>query len=269
MRRPWTVLAFAACVLASTIVAAPTLAWAHTPVLEKAAASDAPWKALEGVGPAWLFPGAQDLPDPRISRALYGTLAEGEQFDAYRFQGPSDETAPAVTIPVQLLVPASPGNAALRPTIVIVGFGESSATAGLPPSVVEHLRSVQATVPLTVAVDPGADPRGSEYEPFVAETLWQGASTKMAVEAGKTYYVIVFDPAGATGEYRLALGEAERFTLGEALATPVDILRIKLGLYGQDAFNWGFAAILAGVTGAVAVLAWWLARRRRARRAGG
>jgi hypothetical protein len=258
----------AAVVLASVIAAAPSVAWAHTPVLEQSAASDAPWKALDGIGPAWLFPGAQDLPDPRVSRAVYGTLAAGELFDAYRFEGPSDETAPAVTIPVRLLIPASSGNAALRPTAVVVGFGKSSASATLPSAVTEHLRSVQATVPLTFAADPGADPRGSEYEPFVGETLWEGASTTMTVEAGRTYYVIVFDPAGATGEYRLVVGEAERFTLGEALATPVDIVRIKLGLYGQDTVHWDFAAILAGVAAAFAVLVVWSIRRRRARRAG-
>jgi hypothetical protein len=164
-------------------------------------------------------------------------------------------------------VVASAENAGFRPTVVIVGFGESTATATLPSSVVEHLRAVQAAVPLTVAADPGADPRAGEYEPFVGEMLWRGASVTMAVEAGKTYYVVVFDPKGATGEYRLALGEAEGFTFGEALAAPFNILRIKLGLYGQDSFKWGFAALLAGVT-AAAALAVLLVRRRRVRRAG-
>jgi hypothetical protein len=129
-RRPFAVTV-APLVLAATLLAVPAAARAHTPVLEKAAASDAPWKAPEGIGPARLFPGAQDLPDPRISRAVYGTLAKGELFDVYRFEGPSDAAAPAVTIPVELLVVSSAEDAGLRPTIVVVGFGEATATAAL------------------------------------------------------------------------------------------------------------------------------------------
>jgi hypothetical protein len=254
--------------LAAGIAGFPAIAAAHTPVLEQAAASDAAWRAPEGYGPARLFPGAQQLPDPRISRGVYGTLARGELFDAYRFDGPSDESAPTVTIPVEILVRATAANEALRPSIAIIGFGDAPATS-LPAAVLEHLRAVQTTVPVTVATDPGLDDRSTEYEPFVGEMLWRGASATMTIEAGRTYYVLVFDPHGASGEYRLALGEAEGFTLGEAIATPVDILRIKLGLYGQDSFQWGFAVFLAAAVGVLGAGGVWLTARRRRRVARG
>jgi len=118
-----------------------------------------------------------------------------------------------------------------------------------------------------VARDPGAEPRATEYEPFVGEQLWRGASTEVTLEPGKTYYLLVYDSTGATGEYRLAVGEAERFTFADVLATPLAILRIKLGLYGQDPFDWGFAGVLALVAAAAAALVTWLVSLRRRRRA--
>jgi hypothetical protein len=267
MRHPRSLLALVLVAVIGLLAAGPATAFAHTPVLERSGSSDAPWKAPEGYGPAQLFPGAQDLPDPRISRAVYGTLAAGELFDAYRLEIPP--TGDATAIPVELLIPASAANAAFRPSVAIIGAGETTPSVSLPGPVLEHLRAVQTTVAVTVAKDPGADPRASEYEPFVGETLWRGASTTVTVEPGETYYVLVYDPAGATGEYRLVLGKAEGFTPGEALSTPGAILRIKLGLYGQDSFQWGFAAVLATVVALVVALAVWLVRRRRRRRARG
>lgn len=260
-----TLLAIAAIACAGGLLAlAPAPASAHTPVLERPGPSDAPWKAPSGIGPALLFPGAQDLPDPRVSRAVYGTLAAGEAFDAYRFAGPEDANAAPVEIPVELLVPVGAGNERLRPTLVIVGYGTDRPDA-LPSAIVEHLRSVQATVPLTVVADPGPKARGSEYEPFVGETLQKGATARITVEPGRVYYALVFDPAHAAGEYRLVVGEAEAFTVGEALATPAAVLRIKLGLYGQDRIDWAFAAILAiavlAIGGGIGALV--MIRRRR------
>jgi hypothetical protein len=263
MRRALCIIALVAAALSASPTAA---AWAHTPVLEQAARSDTSWQAPAGIGPARLFPGAPDLPDPRVSRAVYGTLGSGEFFDAYRLEGPTDAKAKSVDIPVQVLVPSNGSNPDLRPTLLIVGFGNASGPTRLPQAIVEHLRSVQTTVPVTVVADPGGT-RGSEYEPFVGEQLQRGAAATMTIEPGRTYYVLVYDPDGATGEYRIALGTAESFTLAETVGLPLALLRIKLGLYGQDAVHWDFAVLLALVTGAVVALVSWLVARGRRRRA--
>lgn len=244
------------------VLAVPGAAFAHTAVLEQSASSDAPWVAPGGYGPARLFPGAQDIPDPSGSRAVYGTLAGGEMFDVYRFEASSD-----ATLPVQLMVPATAADAAFRPSLIVIG-GEGGATSAgaLPPSILEHLRHVEATVAVLVSPDAGAEPRPTEYEPFVGETLYKGPSAEIRTRAYDVCYLIVWDPRGGTGDYRVAIGTAERFTAVDVVRTPVDILRIKLGLYGRHRFEWGFATLSAGAVAAAAALLVWLAARRRARR---
>ena len=253
------VLLLACVVVAGT---SPGAAFAHTAVLEKSAHSDAPWVPPTGYGPAFLFPGAQDIPDPLVSRAVYGTLVGGESFDAYRFVTSADAT---VSIPVELLVPDTAANARFRPTFAVIGAGDMTGASSLPVRVREHLKAIEASVPVTVAADPGTNPRDTEYEPFVGETLFKGAAARADIGGRRTYYVIVYDASGGTGEYRLALGEIESFTFIDVVRTPLDILRVKLGLYGQDGFKWGFAAIVTGVIMALAGAAAFFARRRRRR----
>jgi hypothetical protein len=52
------------------------------------------------------------------------------------------------------------------------------------------------------------------------------------------------------------------------LRTPLDVLRIKLGLYGQHRVEWGFAALLAGGVMLATVLVVVLVSARRRRRRG-
>jgi hypothetical protein len=262
VQRRWT---WMLAVCATIVLAAPGVACAHTPVLEQAGRSDARWVASTGYGPARLFPGAPDIPDPRVSRAVYGTLVDGEAFDAYRF---TTTAAATMTIPVGILVPDTKANAGFRPTIAVIGVGDAGSAAGLPSSIRDHLRSVQAPVPVLILADPGTSPRETEYEPFVGETLFKGGSASVAIGGYGTYYVVVYDPHGGTGDYRLALGQAESFTPREALRTPLDVLRIKLGLYGQHRVEWGFAALLAGGVMLATVLVVVLVSARRRRRRG-
>jgi len=243
------------------LCAAPAVAFAHTAVLEQRGASDAPWAAPSGVGPARLFPGAQDIPDPRVSRAVYGTLATDEAFDAYRFDV---APGPTVAVPVQLLVPAIAANADFRPSVAVIGAGDPGAAGRLPTAIRAYLDHVEAPVPVTVSSDTGTGTRSTEYEPFVGESLWKGPRSVVGLAGGRTYYLVVWDPKGATGDYRVALGEVEAFDLADVVRTPLDILSIKLGLYGQHGFEWGFAAVLAGVLALVAALVVWLVARRRA-----
>jgi len=86
-----------------------------------------------------------------------------------------------------------------------------------------------------------------------------------------TYYLVVYDPAAQRGEYALGIGEAEKFTAGDALRSVVAVARIKLGLYGQGAFHWLNAVILTALLAGLIALVVLLARRRfraRARGAG-
>ena len=267
MRSAWTRRATAAAIVAAVagllLASAASPTSAHVPFLEPDQPSDAP------AGQRDPFPGAIPVPDASISRAVYGTLAAGEAFDAYRLT----VSQPSST-PVEMLVPKMGKYRDFRPAFALVGPGLPA--AGAPPRFIsERLKTAYTAVSLVpgalpqvlVVPDPGAASRASFYEPFSFTSYYRGGSTTVALRPGRTYYLVVYDPRGQRGEYALGIGVAEKFSAGDALRSVVAVARIKLGLYGQGAFNALNAAILAALLLAVAALAALLVRRRRRRRA--
>jgi hypothetical protein len=247
--------------LAAGGVAAPVAA-AHVPFLEPARSSEAPAQQSDP------FPGAVPLPDVAISRAVYGTLAPGELFDAYRLT----VSRPARTS-VEMLVPKAAKYAAFRPSFALVGRGLPA--AGVPPDFIrDRLRTATTAVSLVpgayprviVVPDPGATPRPTFYEPFSFTTYYRGGSTVVDLEPGRDYFLVVYDPAGQTGEYAFGVGEAEQFTPADWFRSIGAVVRIKLGLYGQGAFHPLAAVVLAALAAAAVALVAWFWRRRRRRR---
>ena len=263
MRSLWRSLTAggAAALLALGALAAATPADAHVPFLEPDRPSDAP--AVQGDP----FPGAIRLPDVVVSRAVYGTLAPGEAFDAYRLS-----VSRPVSTPVEMLVPKSGAYRDFRPAFALVGTGLPA--AGVPPAFIrERLRTAYTAVSLVpgayprvlVVPDPAAAARDGFYEPFSFTRYYRGGATRVDLSPGLTYYLVVYDPAGQTGEYALGIGEAEKFTAGDALRSVVAVVRIKLGLYGQGAFHWVAAAVMAALAAGLVALVVLLVRRLRAR----
>jgi hypothetical protein len=248
-----------ALIAASACGVAAAPARAHVPFLEPSRSSAA---AAEPGDP---FPGAVALPDAAVSRAVYGTLAAGEEFDAYKLA----VSQPSLT-PVEMLVPRSAGYRDFRPAFVLVGPGLRS--AGTPPAfVADRLLAAYGTVEaaangVVVVPDPGASPRATFYEPFSFTSYYRGGSTAVELQPGRVYYLVVYDPAGATGEYALGIAEAESFTPADWVRAIVAVARIKLGLYGQGAFHLVNALILAVLLAGLAALVVVLWRRRRRRR---
>ena len=236
MRYPWRILtaslAAATVALCASAVAPP--AGAHVPFLEPDRPSDAP--AVQGDP----FPGAIRLPDVAVSRAVYGTLAPWESFDAYRLK-----VSRPVSTPVEMLVPKAGRYRDFRPAFALVGQGLPA--AGVPPPfIVERLRTAYTAVSLVpgayprvlVVPDPGAAARVGFYEPFSFTSYYRGGATRVELRPGVTYHLVVYVSAGQTGEYALGIGEAEKFTAGDAVRSVIAVVRIKLGLYGQGAFKW-------------------------------
>jgi hypothetical protein len=236
---------------------------AHVPFLEPARSSDAP------AAPGDPFPGAVAVPDASISRAVYGTLAPGETLDVYKLS-----VSRAASTPVALLVPKAGRYRGFRPSFALVGPGVPQ-TGATPGFIDERLRKAYAGVlfpagpapGVLVVNDPGRSPRPTFYEPFSFTSYFKGGSTQVELRPGRTYYLVVFDPLRQTGAYALGIGEAETFSAGDALRSIVAVARIKLGLYGQGAFDTVNAAILAAlVVAAVALVVLLVRRRRRWRR---
>jgi hypothetical protein len=257
----------AAALLALCALTAAAPAVAHVPFLEPDRPSDAPAVQRDP------FPGAILLSDAAVSRAVYGTLAPGEAFDAYRLM----VSRPAST-PVEMLVPKSDTYGDFRPAFALIGPGLPAAGRA-PAFIVERLRTASTAAspvpgaPLRVLVvpDPAAAAREGFYEPFSFTSYYRGGESRVDLVPGVTYYLVVYEPAGQRGEYALGIGEAEEFTAGDVLRSVVAVVRIKLGLYGQGAFHWPAAVILAALLAGLMALVVLLVRRRvraRARAAG-
>lgn len=251
--------------LAALAATAPP-AGAHVPFLEPDRSSAAPAR------PGDPFPGAVVVPDAAISRAVYGTLAHDAPFDAYRLQ----VSHTAVT-PIELLIPQTGALRDFRPSFALVGPGLRS--SGAPPPFIQS-RVVAAygnrSFPIgegpgvVVIGDPGRTTRETFYEPFSFSRYYRGGQTTVTLRPGVSYYLVVWHPAGTTGPYAFGIGVAEKFSLGDVGRSLVDVVRIKLGLYGQGAFSWGSAAALAAlVAAAIGLVVWALRRRRRRRRPAG
>ena len=117
-----------------------------------------------------------------------------------------------------------------------------------------------------VVPDPGAAARAGFYEPFSFTSYYRGGATRVELRPGVTYHLVVYAPAGQTGEYALGIGEAEKFTAGDAVRSVIAVVRIKLGLYGQGAFHWLAAVVMAGLfAGLFALVVLLVLRRFRAR----
>jgi hypothetical protein len=263
MRRPGTALAaaVATAILATGAFALTPPADAHVPFLEPDRPSDAPAVQRDP------FPGAIPLPDVAVSRAVYGTLAAGEAFDAYRLT-----VSRVGSTPVEMLVPKTTAYSTFRTAFALVGPG-LPARGTTPPFIAQRLRTAYTAVSLVpdaypqvlVVPDPGVSPRPTFYEPFSFSTYYRGGATSVDLKPGVTYFLVVYDPVRKTGPYALGIGKAERFTAGDALRSVVAVARIKLGLYGQGAFSWPNAVIMAALLTCLVALAVLAARRLRAR----
>lgn len=150
-----------------------------------------PWFNEDGspsLSEAWEIEGLN------VSQAIYGALRDEGGVDYYRFDAPAGFRAE-----FSLLVPAVAACDAFRPQLGLMGPGVAA---------VGDAGSLE--VPTGAAVQVASrDEWGEFFEPFSASWSRTGPEIPVDLTAG-TYYLAVFDPTGATGNYTLALSGAER-----------------------------------------------------------
>lgn len=224
-----TALVVAACL--GAVLWAPLPALAHVPALEPWAPSAATF-ADSGIS------GARTVAPPQESRAIYGTLAPGEDVDSYRFT-----TTASVQTTIELLVPAA---------------SDAAAPVSAPGLAVFDLAKHTSTPASAVAGE-------VFFEPFSLQRFRVAARLSYRFERATTYAVVVWSPEPAAPgsrpkPYVVAFSGAERFTPRDWLSSAVYVPRIWFGLYGQLAPRWG---MIAGALVALGVLAWALVRRAR------
>lgn len=222
----------------------PALAQAHMPD----AAGPSGTAVEDGVLDLGL---AMRIGDPTAaSVAVYDSVLNPDEVKLYSFN--ASESA---SLPFEALVPVRTANEYFRPWIIVVSKGaeeepdERPFPFELPPGYLGHI------------IPPPSGPRPTFFEPFSLERYWRGTELALDAEKGETYYVAVFDPLGATGDYSLGIGTKEDFSNVSYPSLLADVARVKLGLVGGREVPWrdalGFFLLFAGFAlglGAVTVI---------------
>ncbi|MDK2990414.1 MAG: hypothetical protein PWR16_1943 [Methanoculleus sp.] len=214
----------AAAVLLAVLLAV-TPALAHVPLF-----------ARDGSSPDSAFV----VEDPAKSWVVYGTLPDGPAARYYRFRMEEGERIYAT-----LQVPHAGG---FVPGMVLAGPGIED--SGTVPSYVAVPEGTGAT-----AV-PGTLPEQPEYEPFTPSKLYRLARIDTTAPETGDYTLAVYTP-GEGGNYALALGYVESYTVGEWIRVPVDVVAIHRH-EGQP-----LLLIFAPMIAVLAIGAGLLLRRRR------
>ncbi|MFA7197736.1 MAG: hypothetical protein WC093_00455 [Methanoculleus sp.] len=181
-----------AVLLAALLAATPALA--HVPLF-----------AEDGSSPESAFV----IEDPAKSWVVYDGLPDGPAVRYYRFRMEEGERIYAT-----LRVPRAGG---FVPGMVLAGPGIQS----------------QGTVPGYVGVPegdgamavPGELPERPEYEPFAPSKLYPLARVDMPAPAAGDYTLAIYTSEEG-GNYALALGFVESYTLGEWVRVPIDVVAI-------------------------------------------
>ena len=181
----------------------PRLAYAYQPVME-----NRPNVVIST--PVDLYEFAMPTGDPTFaSYAIFGSLQAPGEVDMYVFVAAKDES-----IPVGLDVPAKTQFSRLRPTVVLIGPYLSQEDPG----------SLPFEIPLGKSVLPILSTDSTRMRTFDLMSLswyYEGTHTKASVTSGEIYYLAVFDPSGATGDYVVKLGSTENFSRSVMSTVPI------------------------------------------------
>ncbi|TCP59154.1 hypothetical protein EV586_101370 [Tumebacillus sp. BK434] len=212
----------------------PTSAMAHKPLFVE--------RAIGGYEQAF------EIPDPKVSYAMYGALQKRGAVDVYKVT--LTEKAPFYA---RISVPDQPAAQTFTPAFVV--FGPGLATTNEPPN-----------YPLDLPKDLGRaillwnGEQDAFFEPFTQTSLLQRQLLSKTLEPG-TYYIAVYDPAGNTGKYVLATGDEEAFSFLDWLKLP--LFWYKVRMWYDPGQTW---LILAGA-GAFLMSALYYIKRLRNREA--
>ncbi len=196
----------------------PTLtASAHQPILERDRALNENEQFELGVYP---------LKDPTMaSLAVYGRLSSPNEVDNYSFT-----VSESGTIPLQLLVPVRFSNQAFEPELFVLKPGSpSQGISNLPVELPPEYQAQKLSSPR---------PWQEFFEPFSFERLYRVAEATIEVNAGETYYLMVYSPNHSQGDYTLGVGSVENFSDITLIDTMKSVAQMKLGLVAAGDIPW-------------------------------
>jgi hypothetical protein len=203
-----------------------TQAYAHSPIIPG---------INEGLNSATF------IPDPTKSWAIYGELHEGGEAQYYRF-----DINESQKIHISLLKSTDPENREFIPGFALISPGLEG--QGDLPSNVEVPAGANA-----IAIS-GVQPSLGTYEPFSASSFYSLADLEIDAPVSGTYFIAVYEPARG-GQYSLAVGDREAFSISEWIFIPIKLISIyRWG--GQSLFMIFFPVI------ATLVIGLWVLRKK-------
>lgn len=152
------------------------------------------------------------IPDPAKSWAVFSELHEGGEAQYYKFSITGDER-----IYASLYMSPASRDKGFLPMMVIMGPG--IVDDGSLPSFVEVPQGYG------VLVVKGELPSQASYEAFSPTSFYELAQINLKAPESGTYYVAVYE-VNQGGNYGLAVGYIESFTLTEWILTPMNLLSI-------------------------------------------
>ena len=183
---------------------------------------------------------AAGIDDPLKSWAIYDDIHKGGEAKYYRLEMKNGQRLHATVFLSE--------SEQLMPNMAVMGPG--LVNEGTLPEFVEIPEGYGFVAEKGVL-------GGREYEPFTPAAYYQICELDMTLNRSGTYYIAVFEP-DHFGDFGLAIGYVESFTIEEWLLMPVSVINIHLW-EGQSPLII-FAPLVAGVVGVFVAILW--ARRR-------
>lgn len=156
------------------------------------------------------------IPDANISYAMYGYIDTPGEAQFYYV----DISSP-VSLMTQTNVPKNDAYVSFRPSYAIIG-----------PGITAH-DPVPFEVPAgngTLLINaPRQEPRSEFYEPFSGITYNMSAKTYTDIAVPGRYYIGIFDETHKKGDYVLATGELESFSIWDMPSVIWKVIQLRLG----------------------------------------
>lgn len=150
------------------------------------------------------------ISNPEKSYAIYTDLHQSGEAQYYKF---SMQKGQQLSGTVQV-----PDSGSMVPNIVIIGPGI------VPFGIIPHF--IEMPVGSDGKVIEGTQPGKPTYEPFTPQPIYKVANFNLTVPEDGDYYIAVYGPGG--GNYGLAPGFLEQFTISEWLLIPFSVISIFL-----------------------------------------
>jgi len=184
--------------------------------------------------------GATQIDNLSTSLAFYRELKAPAQVDVYTFQGQAGEHLHA-----GISIPAISRLESYGVNMALMGPGLPEADHEALPA--DHPEGLGAII---IPNTPGKD----FFEPFTLTSYWGRQRIEFNLPASGTYYLLVWNPSGATGKYVMDTGEAEVFSPGDLLRFPVWWVRVH-AFFGQGMLMLASLLFFLGGIGTLFVLA--------------